>query len=384
MHRSGESWTTTLIARLSSEDAPDWFDPNLNARLLVDLTARVSPNGEYLAFMSNRRLKGYDNTDVNEVDGRHADEEVFLYHATPPEGLTCVSCNPSGARPRGVFDTKLAGEGVGLVADRPEVWVAQANAGVAHWLAGSIPGWTPLFINGGIYQSRYLSNEGRLFFNSADALVPAAAGHTRKEKVSESEKEASSSVGVENVYQYEPPGVGSCTNASGCVGLISSGSSDKESAFMDASATGNDAFFLTAAALVPQDQDASFDVYDARVCSEGSPCLAPPTPPPVPCTTAASCKEGSVTLPTFGAPPSSDLSSPGNPPPPAGGGTLHNTVKKLTRAQLLARAMKACHKLPHRTKAQRKKRAACEVRAKKKYGAKPAAKKAKRSHGRGK
>ena len=37
-----------------------------------------------------------------------------------------------------------------------------------------------------LYQSRYLSNEGRLFFNSADALVPHDSN------------------GREDVYEYEP------------------------------------------------------------------------------------------------------------------------------------------------------------------------------------
>ena len=42
------------------------------------MTSRVSPNGRYLAFMSDRSLTGYDNDDVNEETGLHADEEVYL------------------------------------------------------------------------------------------------------------------------------------------------------------------------------------------------------------------------------------------------------------------------------------------------------------------
>ena len=62
------------------------------------------------------------------------------------------------------------------------------------------------------------------------------------------------------------------------MGLISSGISDKESAFMEATPSGNEAFFITAAQLLPQDTDTAFDIYDARVCSRESPCLsaAPP------------------------------------------------------------------------------------------------------------
>jgi hypothetical protein len=378
VHRSGKESTTSLIARLSAEDAPDWFAPNLNPHLLVDLTARVSPKGRYLAFMSNMRLTGYNNTDVNEVEGQHADEEVFLYDASSEPHLKCVSCNPTGARPNGVFDQRFTGEGEGLVVDRTQTWVA-SNEGVDHWLAGNIPGWTPLFESGSIYQSRYLSDSGRLFFNSADPLVPEMAVRTRLENVGGKE----TSVGVENVYEYEPNGVPSCTNASGCVGLISSGTSSRESAFMDASVSGNDAFFLTAAPLLPQDQDASFDVYDARVCSAASPCLPPVPPPGEPCSNASTCKEGTVLPPTFQPPLSSDLSSPGNPAPAVPKVvTLPTKVKKLTTAQKLAKALKACRKLPHKSKAQKKKRAACEAQARRKYKVKTA-KKTRRSHRRG-
>ena len=58
------------------------------------------------------------------------DQEVFLYDAK--EGrLACASCNPSGARPHGVLDTENAGEGLGLLVDRPEAW-HRALAGGEH------------------------------------------------------------------------------------------------------------------------------------------------------------------------------------------------------------------------------------------------------------
>ncbi len=45
---------------------------------LARISSRVSPDGRYLAFMSERPLTGYDNTDA--VSGQ-PDEEVFLYDA---------------------------------------------------------------------------------------------------------------------------------------------------------------------------------------------------------------------------------------------------------------------------------------------------------------
>jgi hypothetical protein len=368
-HLSGAKWVTSLVAVLSSEDSPDWFNINKTSQRLVDQTAEVSPSGQYLAFMSSRSLTGYNNTDINEETGKHADEEVFLYDAFKPH-LGCASCNPTGARPRGVFDTELAGEGGGLRVDRPGVWSDKLNPGVAHWLAGSIPGWTALDPNQSIYHSRYLSDSGRLFLTSADALVSGTAAPTRKETISGKE----ATVGVENVYEYKPNEVEDCVTPAGCVGLISGGTSEKESAFLDASATGSDVFFVTAASLLPQDEDGgSYDVYDARVCGEAG-CLAPPPPSTPSCRSIPECRGGSSPQPTFA--PAPGFSGPGNTPHKVGGGeTLPSKVSKrpLTNSQKLAAALKSCRKLAHKTRAQKRKRAKCEATAKKKYGAKKAA-----------
>jgi hypothetical protein len=192
-------------------------------------------------------------------------------------------------------------------------------------------------------------------------------------------------VGVENVYQYEPNTVGNCTNPSGCVGLISSGTSEKESAFLDATLTGDNAFYLTAAPILPQDQDTAFDIYDARVCTEASPCIAPTPPPKAPCEETEACRGGSTTTPTFQPPPSSTFSGPGNtlhPVPKAATLPEKSTKAALTNAQKLTLALKSCRKLPKKTHAQKVKRARCEAQAKKKYGTKKAKHSSKRTYGR--
>ena len=66
---------------------------------LAHMTSRVSPNGQYLAFMSERSLTGYENRDAS---SDVPDEEVFLYDASTGH-VVCASCNPTGARPLGVF-----------------------------------------------------------------------------------------------------------------------------------------------------------------------------------------------------------------------------------------------------------------------------------------
>ena len=183
-----ETWEPTkLVAVISNEDLPDWGA--MGEANLTYLTAGVSTNGRYLAFMSNRSLTGYDNEDVSSgKKGERMDEEVFLYDANGNEGsgrLVCASCDPTGARPRGVFDEGFvgqaseSGEGLGLVIDRHGVW-SETGRVADHWLAGSLPGWTDIDIARAFQQPRYLSNEGRLFFDSADALVPLAVSTRRR------------------------------------------------------------------------------------------------------------------------------------------------------------------------------------------------------------
>jgi NHL repeat len=350
-----------FIAALSSEDQPDWLSTGQDDDL-TELTSRVSPNGEFLAFMSNRSLTGYDNEDVSSERAKEArlDEEVYLYDASTGQ-ISCASCNPTGERPTGVLDTKNAGEGIGLLASRPKTWEL---FGVDHWLAGSIPGWTSVSASDALYQSRYLSNEGRLFFNSADALVPIAKP-TRTEAVNGEDQQ----VGVENVYEFEPSGLGGCTEVSGCVALISSGASESESAFLDASTTGNDVFFLTAQALSSQDKDSNFDIYDAHVCERtSSPCVSPAAK------TATKCEEEGgeacqpyTPAPGFAVPVTSTLPGASNLVQQVHVLSERESVKPkqkpLTRAQKLAKALKACKKDTKKAK-----RVACDKHARKKYG----------------
>ena len=367
---------TRFIAALSSEDGADWGaglskELGISEGNLSSVTARVSPDGRYLTFMSDRSLTGYQNEDATSAHaGERLDEEVFLYDSSANR-LTCASCNPNGEgsgweRPHGVFDTELSGEGLGLLADRPEIW---SN----RWLAASIPGWTFNITNAStsaVYQTRYLSDSGRLFFDSADALVPQDTN------------------GKQDVYQYEPEGVGSCRRSGGCVGLISSGTSGRESTFLDASESGNDVFFLTSAKLVSQDGDEAFDIYDARVCTESSPCLKSKVRTREACESSATCRPAPSPQTQSAPPPASTtFSGPGNT---AKQGTLPSKTpakpKPLTRAQKLAQALKSCRK---QDKHNKKKRGACERQARKRYGSeakakpkakgKPQVKKAKRT-----
>jgi hypothetical protein len=370
---------TKLIARLSALDGADWGAPvppahlELSRENLTYVTSRVSPgSGEYLAFMSQQPLAPYENEttgtayDNEDANANTPDEEVYLYKAASGAQrgkLVCVSCRPDGERPLGVFDHEKAGEGLGLLVDRPEVWKNR-------WISGSIPGWTALSVQRSIYQSRYLSEDGRLFFNSSDRLVP--------EDENEKENQEHVREGVEDVYEYQPNGTGECAQASGCLSLVSSGAKadTHESAFLDASVTGNDVFFLTSEKLVPQiDTDGAFDVYDARVCgtSESGACLPPFSPAPAECE-GEGCRPPVSGPTSFSVGGTATFSGPGNTPTQA---VLPSKVgapaKQPTRAQKLAKALKSC-RAKYKSKRKTAKRHVCEKQARRKFGAKKTSK----------
>jgi hypothetical protein len=326
---------TKLIAVVSNLDAPDWQASHGSRDRYSELTARVSSNGRYVAFMSLRSLTGYDNRDAH---SGQLDEEVFLYDRET-SALTCVSCNPTGARPNGIFVPSIFTTPTPMpLVDRPGVWGNQ-------WLSGSMSGWPLVDDFHALYEPRNLSDSGRLFFNSADGLVPQDTN------------------GKEDVYEYEPDGVDpSCTLPAGCVALVSSGDSDEESAFVDASVGGDDAFFMTAAQLAHQDVDHALDIYDAHVCTTSAPCQGPATSTPEPCNEVASCRQAPPPQPAiFGPPATATSNSAGNVVP---GAPAKPVVRPLTRAQKLAKALKTCRK--KHGKAKRK----CEAQAKKRYGKK--------------
>jgi hypothetical protein len=324
---------TSLVATLSSADSPDW---GISGSFLAEYfqTAHVSPDGEWLVFMSQRSLTGYDNRDA--VSGV-PDEEVYVYDRASGV-VRCASCDPSGARPVGR-------EG----ADKDAASIALGETWSQVWVAANVPGWTVAD-----YQPRLVSDTGRVFFNSSDGLVSGDVN------------------GQEDVYEWEPAGVGGCSSAAtgfsassgGCVGLISSGASEEESAFVDASESGRDVFFLTSARLVPADFDTSRDMYDAHECSAAVPCFSEPATGVGTCVTADSCRSAPGVQPgVFGAPASATFSGPGNltPAPVVGKSAAR------ARAEKLARALKACHR-----KHSRRKRLVCVRRARRVYGARSA------------
>jgi hypothetical protein len=241
-----------FIATLSPEDDRDWGLVHGNTPgYTMNLSAAASPSGRYFAFMSELSLTGYENR--SEGSGPR-NEEVFRYDADT-DALACVSCIPSGASPD-------ASQTPPDTVDIHSLWGGRS-------VGALLPEAT---ISGGgqlarypLYLPRAVLDNGRVFFNSADGLVPADSNRDW------------------DVYQFESMGTGSCSSSSGgaaianiagaCVSLMSSGAAEEPSAFLDASASGDDVFFITTDQLSVLDKDTANDVYDARV--NGTPAAQP-------------------------------------------------------------------------------------------------------------
>ncbi len=185
-----------------------------------------------------------------------------------------------------------------------------------------------------------ISEDGdRMFFDSSSPLVGQATN------------------GKQNVYEWEREGSGTCTTVSavngGCVYLLSGGSSVSASWLVGSSESGNDVFLVTRAQLAPEDQNEAFDLYDVRV--DGAKPVSPPQ------CTGTGCQGVPAPPPTFATPSSVTFEGVGNFTAPTIT-TVKAKSKSLSRAQKLTGALKACHKKPKR------KRAACEAKARKQYG----------------
>jgi len=208
--------------------------------------------------MSSQSLTGYPNEGLR---------EVYVYNAET-NNLSCASCNPSGAPPA----------------------IAGGNFGTAAFLPLSFSYDESM----NTYQPRWINEEGsRVFFDSAEPLVSQDTN------------------GLQDVYEWERDGAGSCQTAEGCVYLLSGGISTDLSAFVDSSANGDDVFLVTRAQLVPQDRNEDDELYDARVYG-----VQPLVPTAC---TETGCQGGPSAPPPFATPPSATFNGVGNfePLPPA-------------------------------------------------------------------
>lgn len=205
--------STRFIATLSSEDngvGQGAWAASPSARL-----AEASPDGRWLTFLSKAQLTGYDNVGPCAFNSEGVIPgpcpEAFLYDSASGE-LACASCSRAAIAPLGASTLRL------------------------------IQGAGPSFP-----QPRYLSDSGRLFFDSQDTLSSFDTNE-----------------GIEDVYEFEPQEVGGCGRPDGCVSLISAGTGSEDSNFLAADPSGKNVFFTSRDQLAQKDRDDLIDLYDAR------------------------------------------------------------------------------------------------------------------------
>ena len=226
----GGTFATKLVATLAAADTRAEFGIaplRVVAPEPFKRGVRVIPDGTAIVFTSSASLTGYDNKGVGEgLPGI----ELYRYEATSGD-LTCVSCNPSGARPQ---TREVKGVNTGLPV-----------------IAAQMPGW-----ENQSFAPRALSDNGkRFFFDSFDALLPRDTN------------------GAEDVYEWEAADSKSeceakgadlyVASAGGCLSLITTGQNPNDSEVIDATPSGSDVFIKTSSSLLPQDPGL-VDIYDAR------------------------------------------------------------------------------------------------------------------------
>ena len=237
-----------MLSRKDNDTVPTSFYRHAGDWLagMGNKEAEVTPDGRHLVFVSVESLTGYTN------DGA---AEVYVYDYESGE-LHCASCNPTGEPPTG----RVGGT------------VSSAWLPISH-----MNDYTP----------RWMSADGnRVFFDSLAALVPEDTN------------------GQNDVYEWERDGSGTCTTRTGCIYLLSGGTSPEGSYFLDAGANGNDAFLATRAKLASEDQNNNIDAYDVRVGA--------PRPPVVSQCTGTGCQGIPSSPPVFATPSSVTYNGVGN------------------------------------------------------------------------
>ncbi|HTD07486.1 MAG TPA: hypothetical protein VK680_01230 [Solirubrobacteraceae bacterium] len=303
---------TTLIAVLSPDDnrfagggsqrdSGDW-QPGLGER-----TAETTPDGEHLVFESRYPLTGYDSVGPEQ----RTTAEAFVYSARDAS-LLCASCSPVGASPTVAED---------------------AITGLSR---------LPVSLEDNTYMHRWISSDGdRVFFDSMQPLSPIDHNKTQ------------------DVYEWEREGTPGCPTATsaygGCINLLSDAATETQSFLVDADATGDNVFFEHVGPLgaleAPFDRN---ELYDARVGGGfgGSASVC----------TGNTCQGIPPAPPSF-EPPATAMSSAGaNYPAPPSVQPRVTPAKRLTNAQKLAKAVKACSRLHAKYRRQ-----ACVRQARRRY-----------------
>jgi hypothetical protein len=314
---SGKYWTASADGSKVFYTNGDLYMYDVEGETATDLTPGVtvvgvvgaSENGEYVYYVtSGYHLEMWHNGVITKIKALSAADN---------ESLLPYNFNAGGDWKPGLANrmAEVTPDGRGLVFmstarnfntfGSVEVYEANTNrVYCASCGSGGSRGFVPLSYSN-TYLKRWVSEDGsRVFFDSPDSLVPQDQN------------------GKLDVYEWEQPGTGSCTSSSGCIYLLSGGTSQDESFLADASTSGDDVFVITRAKLLSRDDNEQFDLYDVRaggsepitapICT-GSGCQGPPGAPPIFSTPASVTFEG---IGNFAPAPPVTTSKPVSKPKP--------------------------------------------------------------------
>jgi hypothetical protein len=260
----------------------------------------TTADGQYLVFGTYLPLTGYDNTHSPDIK-----ECNNLYQDQFPTEGRCAELYRYDAATQEIVCVSCGPPGV-----RP---TENAEFTRNTLLTSFVGPQRPISEDGGY-----------VFFETTTPLVPDTTDKTL------------------HVYEWH----------NGTISLISAAGDPSNAYFLGASADGSNVFLGTHAQLVSQDTDVNGDLYDARI--DGG--FVGATPPQC---TGTGCQGVAAATPIFATPASVTFAGVGNFPP----GQLGPVKPKaLTRAQKLARALKACGR-----DRVRRKRARCEASARALY-----------------
>jgi hypothetical protein len=298
------------LERLESRTEARLGEPGRVAGAAASLgPIRTTPNGDHLVFESERRLTPDDR---NEEAGR-----LNVYEYTDGEGLIRVSQGSLPGSGNGPYDATIGSQG-----QSPDFAPGQEGY--------------PFTYGPSQNDGRVLTEDGGVFFSSREALAEGATN------------------GPLHVYEWRE----------GKTYLISpAGPNATDARYLENSSNGTDVYFSTTQQVLPSDTNGGWvNIWDARV-GGGYPHT----------TVANACPDNECTIasPTArGAPISSLFAGSGNPVPSASLTTSAPASKpepkSPTRTEMLSAVVKACQIKEHN----KHKRAACERRARKRYGAK--------------
>jgi hypothetical protein len=229
-----DNGTTRLISSDALENSGE--ENSLAAVASRPGFGRVSPDGNWLAFLSNSTLgahgiSGLTGQIIENASTSEGHYEMYLYDLGD-NALTCVSCIP-----RSTADASIT----------PAVTKGDPHLDFAD------------------IRPHFLADNGTVFFSTSEALSSTDVN------------------GIADTYQYDP--------AVGRPELLSAGRAAAPAMFVDANPSGHDVFMVSRQRLVGRDTDDLVDVYDARSgggFSEpppsapclGEACKPPPSVPP--------------------------------------------------------------------------------------------------------